>query len=201
MLLNMMSDLGHGLADIRVGGKQLVVLAGLPISESGQFLGDSLEESDDDTDRSRFHVVAELVNSRDILRSRRLVISFVKNMAGTYWNTVMAVKLHFLPNSKENCSQNEDSRPVLKPITTVHTGVKSRELLKNVLLQLTPHVGHGTFDLEVDHDGRHCLSSESRTLALNLAQKVFVLANAFNHGHTESKVVGKDQLQSLADDR
>jgi hypothetical protein len=34
MLLNVMSDLGHGLADIRVGGKQLMVLAGLPVSES-----------------------------------------------------------------------------------------------------------------------------------------------------------------------
>lgn len=119
-----MSDLGHGLADIRVGGKQLVVLASLPVSESGQLLGNSLEKADDDTDRGRLHVVAELVDSRDVLRST-LVISIAKNTVGTYWNTVVAVKLHLLPNSEENCSQNEDSRPVLEPITTVHTGVKS----------------------------------------------------------------------------
>lgn len=119
-----MSDLGHGLADIRVGGKQLVVLAGLPIGESGQFLGNSLKKSDDNTDRSRLHVVAELVNGRDILKSR-LVMLIVKNTVGSYRNTVMAVKLHFLPNSEKNSSQDENGGPVLEPVTTVHTGVKS----------------------------------------------------------------------------
>lgn len=47
-----------------------MVLAGLPISESGQFLGNSLEKADNDADRSRLHVMAELVNGRNVLRSR-----------------------------------------------------------------------------------------------------------------------------------
>lgn len=120
-----MSDLGHSLADIRVGGKQLVVLAGLPIGESGQFLGNSLEKPDDDTNGSRLHVVAELVDGRDILKSI-LVKFYPQKYTGTYRNTVMAVKLHFLPNSKEDCSEDVDGRPVLKPITAVHARVKSR---------------------------------------------------------------------------
>lgn len=122
----MMADLCHRLADVRVGGKQMMVLAGLPIGESRQFLRDSLEKTDNDPDRSRFHVVAEFVYSRDILMRHKLVKHSLSTIiVKTYGNTVMAVKLHFLPNSKQNRSQDKDSRPVLKPITTVHTGVKS----------------------------------------------------------------------------
>lgn len=119
-----MSDLGHSLADIRIGGKQLVVLAGLPIGESGQFLGNGLEKPDDDTNRGRLHVVAELVDSRDILKDILVKVDPQK-YNGSYRNTVMAVELHFLPNSKEDRSEDEDGRPVLEPITAIHTRVKS----------------------------------------------------------------------------
>ena len=70
MLRNVLPNLSHGLANIKVGGKQLVVLACLPVSESRQLLGNSLEKADNDTHGCGFHVMAELVNGRDILRSR-----------------------------------------------------------------------------------------------------------------------------------
>jgi len=82
MLLNVMSDFCHRLADVRIGSKQVMMFACLPISESWQLLGDGLEETNNNTDRSRFHISAKLVNSRNIR------------------NTVMTVELHFLPDSK-----------------------------------------------------------------------------------------------------
>lgn len=69
MLLDVMSDLGHCLAHIGVGSKQLMMLASFPVSESRQFLGNSLEKSDNDTDGGRFHVMTELVNGGNILRA------------------------------------------------------------------------------------------------------------------------------------
>ena len=80
--------------------------SGLPLSESRQLLGDGMEETDDDTDGSGLHIVAELVDGSGV------------------WNTVTRIELHLFPDSQENGGEHEDRGPVLEPITTVHAGVQ-----------------------------------------------------------------------------
>jgi hypothetical protein len=63
----MLPDFGHGVAHIRVGVEEMMVLVGLPVGESGEFLRDGLEETYNDTDRRGLHVIAELLDRSSVL--------------------------------------------------------------------------------------------------------------------------------------
>lgn len=67
ILSDMLADFGHGVAHVGVGVKQVVVLLRLPIGEGGEFLGDRLEEPDDDPNGRGLHITAEFIDSRRIL--------------------------------------------------------------------------------------------------------------------------------------
>lgn len=123
MLGNMFPHFSHGLTDGDVVVEKLAVSSSLPFGEGGKLLRDSMEETDDDADRSCLHVVAELGDSSGV------------------GYTVMAIKLHLFPDSEEDGGDHEDRRPVLQTITAVHTGVERRQLLEDFLLQLSPHIG------------------------------------------------------------
>lgn len=123
-----------------------------------------------------------------------------RRRTGTYGSAVMAIELHLLPDRQKDRSQDEDGRPVLQLVAAVDAGVETRQFLQNVLLQFTPHVGHGTLDLEVDHHRRHRLAVELRRAFLDLSEESFLLAQAFHHGHVQRQVVGNDELQGLPDD-
>lgn len=183
MLDDVLADLGHGLADGDVVVQQVAVLGGVPVHEGGQLLGDGVEQADNDADGSGLHVAAELVDGSGI------------------GHAVVAVELHLLPDGKQDGSQHEDGGPVLEALTAVDTGVQGRELLKNLLLQLTPHVGHGALDLEVDHDGGDGPAVVLGVLVVDLAVKADLLALILNKGDVKSEVVSQDKLESLADDR
>lgn len=111
----------------------------------------------------------------------------------------MGVELHFFPDRQQNAGQDEDGGPVLEPVTTVNTRVETRELLQDILLQFTPHVGHGALDLEVNHDWSHDLAVELGRARINLAQELIFLAQTLNHGDMQGQIVGDDELESLAD--
>ena len=134
-----------------------MVLARVPLSEGGELLGDGREQADNDTHRCALHLGAEVVDGTLI------------------WYAVVAVELNQLPNGEEDGSQQEYGGPVLEFVAAVHRLVQRRQLLKNVLLQLTPHIGKSTLDLEVDHDGRDCLVAELGLLVLDLAGSGLVL--------------------------
>lgn len=67
MLFDMLTDLRHGVAHIRIRVQQLVVLLRVPLGEGGQLLRDGLEQPDNNPDGSGLHVGAELVNGGLIL--------------------------------------------------------------------------------------------------------------------------------------
>lgn len=183
MLEDMLSNFSHGLADGNVIIKQLTMSASIPLREGGQLLRDGVEEANNDTNRSRLHVITELVDSDGVR------------------HTVMAVELDLFPDSQEDGSQHEDGRPVLETLATVNGRVKSRELLENLLLKLTPHIGHGALDLEVDHDRGNNLAEVLGVLVINLALHGLLCRRLLNHGNVKSKVVSHDKLESLANDR
>jgi hypothetical protein len=176
------ANLGHGIADSRVRVEQVVVFPRIPLSEGGELLGDGREETNNDTNRCALHLAAELVDGTKVR------------------DTVVAVELNQLPDCEEDSSEHEDGRPVLQLVATVDRLVEGRQLLKDILLQLTPHVGKSTLDLEVDHDRRDGLARELGLLVLDLTGRVVLVAETLNHGNVESQVVGKDELERLADD-
>lgn len=63
----MVANFSHCLTYVKVRIEKLVVLAGVPIRESRELLGNGLEETNNDTNRGGFHIVAEFVHGRDIL--------------------------------------------------------------------------------------------------------------------------------------
>lgn len=67
MLLDVLAHFCHRVADIGVGVEELVVLLRIPFGEWRQFLGDSLEESDNDSHRGGLHVGTELVDGSMVL--------------------------------------------------------------------------------------------------------------------------------------
>lgn len=158
------------------------MLPGLPFREGWELLRDGMEESDDDADWCGLHVVAEFVDR-----------SWV-------WGAVCAIELHLLPNSEQYRCKHEDCRPVLEAITTVDTRIEGRKLLQDFLLQLTPHVGKSTLDLEVYHDRSEGLSEELRLLVVNLAIHIRVLSLMLDHSNVHGEVVCENELQCLADD-
>lgn len=68
VLGDVLPDFGHGVADVGVGVEDVMVLLGVPVGESGELLGDRLEEANNDTHWSALHVMAELLNSSSILK-------------------------------------------------------------------------------------------------------------------------------------
>lgn len=177
-----MSDLSHGLTNGRVVVEQLAVASGIPLSESGQLLRNSVEQADDDADRNGLHVGAELVD-RDGIR-----------------HTVVAIELHLLPDGQENGRQHEDGGPVLETISAVHARVQSREFLEDILLQLTPHIGHGALDLEVDHDRGNDLAKVLGVLVIDLAVQLLLGTLLLDHGDVKRQIVSQDEFEGLADD-
>ena len=49
--------------------------------------------------------------------------------------------------------------------------------------------------------GATVLPKKLGALFVDLAKEVFLIGHTLNHGHVEGEVVGKDELQCLADDR
>ncbi|POY43551.1 hypothetical protein C3007_09875, partial [Avibacterium gallinarum] len=96
-------------------------------------------------------------------------------------------------------SQHEDGRPVLHLLTAVDTRVQSRELLQDILLQLAPHIGKGTLDLEVDHDGSDGAAVVLGVLVIDPTIQVDLIALVLNHGDVHGEVVGQNELEGLAD--
>jgi len=96
-------DFTHCIAYIRVRVEKVVMFRSIPFGESGELLRDSLEEANNDTNRGRFHVRTELVNSSAI------------------WYPIVTVELHLFPDSEQDGGEYENSRPILELITTVHT--------------------------------------------------------------------------------
>ncbi|KAI6775325.1 hypothetical protein HG530_002083 [Fusarium avenaceum] len=150
----MLSYFSHSLANRGVVVKKVTVLAGIPVGEGGELLGDGVEETHNNTNRCCLHVGTELVDSDRV------------------GDTVVAVELHLLPDGQEDGGNHEDGRPVLHLLTTVDTRVQSRELLEDILLKLTPHIGKGTLDLEVDHDRGDSAAVVLGVLVINLAIKI-----------------------------
>lgn len=106
MLDHMILHFCHGITDRGVVVEELPVPSCIPFGEGRKLLGDGVEETDNDTHWSSFHVTAELVN-RSLIR-----------------HTVVAVELHLFPDSKEDGGKHEDSWPILEAITAVHAGVE-----------------------------------------------------------------------------
>lgn len=179
----MLSHFSHSLADGDVVVKKVAVLAGVPVGEGRELLGDGVEETNNDSNRGCLHVGAELVHSDGV------------------GDTVVAVELHLLPHGEQDGGNHEDGRPVLHLLTAVDTRVQGRELLEDVLLELTPHVGKSALDLEVDHDGSDGAAVVLGVLVVNLSVQVNLGSLVLDHGDVHGEVVGKDKLERLADDR
>jgi len=174
MLDHMILHFRHGITDSDIVVEELTMSSCIPFSERGKLLGDGVEETNDDTDWGSFHVVAELVNSSRI------------------GNTVVAIELHLFPDSKEDGGKHEDRGPVFEPVTTVHAGVKRRQFFEDLLLQLAPHIGQSTLDLEVDHHWCNDLSVELGVFILNQAIHGVLISSLFYHRDVKGQVVCKD---------
>lgn len=183
MLEDVLPDFGHGLAHCNVVVEQLTVARAVPVGKGRQLLGDGVEQSGDDANRGRLHVAAELLDCDGVRDS------------------VVAVKLHLFPDGEQDTGEHEDGRPVLEAVATVDTGVQSRELLQNVLLKLTPHLGHGALDLEVDQDGCDILAIVLGVFVVDLTLHHVLGALLLNQRNVHGQVVCQDELESLADDR
>lgn len=70
ILSDVLSDLGHGIANVRIRVQQVVVFLRLPVSECGQLLGNGLEKADNHANGSGLHVVAEFLDGSGVLRMR-----------------------------------------------------------------------------------------------------------------------------------
>ena len=202
----MLTDFGHSAAHVRVRVEQVVVLLRLPVRKCGQLLRDGLEQANNNANRSGLHVGAEFVHSRRILKEKKKKIHELpynnwRNGGSAYRCPIVRVKLHLFPHSQQDTGQDEDDRPVLQPVATVHTRVETRKLFQNILLQFTPHVGHRTLDLEVDHHGSCGLAIELGRCGIDLAREVVFLTQTLDHGNVKGQVIGDDQFQSLADHR
>lgn len=86
-----------------------MVLRGFPIGKRGQLLRDRLEQSNNDADRSRFHVGTEFINRSSVLvssisKARTNFLAGGGITGETHRSAVMAVELHFLPDSQKNRS-------------------------------------------------------------------------------------------------
>ena len=66
----MISDFSHCIAHGRIGVEQVVMLTGIPLIESGEFLRDGLEKTDDNSHWRCLHVVAKFLHSDSILQIR-----------------------------------------------------------------------------------------------------------------------------------
>lgn len=102
----MILHFGHGITNCDIVVEELAMTSGIPFSEGRKFLRDGVEEANDDTHGSGFHVVAELVH-RSLIR-----------------DTVMAIELHLFPDGKEDGGEHEDGGPVLETVTAVNAGVQ-----------------------------------------------------------------------------
>ena len=67
MLLHVLADLGHRVANIRVRLEQVVMFLRLPFGEGRQFLRDRLEQADNNPNWSGLHVLAKLLHRSGIL--------------------------------------------------------------------------------------------------------------------------------------
>ena len=119
----MRPNLGHSITDGLVGVQDMMMLAGIPLHKGGELGAHGLEKTNNNTDGSALHLGAELLDGV---------------LVG---NTVVAVKLHLLPDEQENDGEHEDGGPVLQLLTGVDRRVQSRKLLKNLLHQVAPHLG------------------------------------------------------------
>ncbi len=183
MLDDMLAHFSHGLADSGVVVEQLAVSPSVPLGEGGELLRNGVEEPDNDADGHRLHVATELLDSDRV------------------GNAVVAVELNLLPDGEEDGGEHEDGGPVLQALTAVDARVERRKLLQDVLLQLAPHVGHGAFDLEVDHDGGDHLAVVLGVLVVDLTFERLFCWRLLDHGDMEGEVVGHDELERLADDQ
>lgn len=159
----------------------MVVLPRVPFLQTGQLGGDGLEEANNHTDRRGLHVFAKLVDSALVRYA------------------VVAVELHLFPDGQENGGKHENCRPILQLVARVHRAVQAGKLLKDVLLQLTPHISKSALDLEVDHDRSDSLSKELGAIVVDLADELFFFGQTLHHGDVECQVVRQHQLQSLSD--
>lgn len=94
----MLANLGHGVANIWIRKQQVVVLLCFPIGESGEFLRNCLEQTNDDSDRDILHVIAELLHSSRILPRCQYFNLSKQCLIATHRCAVMAVELHFFPH-------------------------------------------------------------------------------------------------------
>lgn len=69
MLYNVLANFRHGGTHVGIRVKQVVMLLRLPIREGGQLLRDSLEQADNNADRSGLHIGAEFIHGSRILKS------------------------------------------------------------------------------------------------------------------------------------
>lgn len=70
MFGDVLLNFSHGIANVGVGVENLMVLLGVPVGEGWKFLGNGLEKTNNDTNWSALHVVAELVNGSRVLRKK-----------------------------------------------------------------------------------------------------------------------------------
>lgn len=64
----MLTNFRHRLTNVRVRVEEMMMLAGVPLGERRQLLRDGLEKAHDDPDRSRLHVIAELLHGSRVLQ-------------------------------------------------------------------------------------------------------------------------------------
>jgi hypothetical protein len=67
MSRDILSDLGHRITHGRVGVQEVMMFVGVPFAEGRKLLRNSLEESNNDTNRSRLHVSAEFIHCGSVL--------------------------------------------------------------------------------------------------------------------------------------
>lgn len=65
----MLLDFGHGVADGWIRVEKVMVLPGIPFTESREFLRNGGKETNDDPDWCSLHVVAKFLNGHRILDS------------------------------------------------------------------------------------------------------------------------------------
>lgn len=122
MANDMILDLIHCNHHSRIIVEQMVMFPRIPFTEGWQLLGNSLEQTDDNTNRGGLHVIAKLVDYGSVLK--KSVKMRDPGQKKTYRNTVVTVKQHHLPDRKKNRCKQEYRRPVFEFVFTVDTRIE-----------------------------------------------------------------------------
>ena len=76
------------------------MLTRIPLGKGRDLLRDGGEETDNDPNGGRFHIIAELLNDSIILAQEVSTIKGYNKLMVTHRNAVAAVELHHFPDGK-----------------------------------------------------------------------------------------------------